>query len=83
MPLPKDQAWFPMKTFGWGWGWPCRWQGWVAFIAAVVLMAGAIYLLGIGRRTEALVASVAITTALIVICWTKGERPRWRWNGRE
>ena len=83
MPLPKDQAWFPMKTFGWGWGWPCRWQGWVAFIATVGLMAGAAYLFALGHRTEAFIASVAITTALIVICWVKGERPRWRWGGRE
>lgn len=83
MPLPKDQAWFPVKTYGWGWGLPCRWQGWVVFIVILGLMTGASYRFGLGHRTEAFIASAAITIVLIVICWIKGERPRWRWGGRE
>lgn len=82
MPLPKDQVWFPMKTYGWGWGFPCRWQGWVVLAGFVGAMIAGSPL--VGKAPFAYVGyGFSLLGVLIVICWIKGERPRWRWGGRE
>ncbi|HVU25675.1 MAG TPA: hypothetical protein VHE13_16210 [Opitutus sp.] len=80
MPLPKDQAWFPAKRYGWGWGLPQRRPGWVVlaiFLAALIAGAplarhGAVGYVGY---------VVALAALLVLVCWWKGERPRWRWGG--
>ncbi|HEY0969125.1 MAG TPA: hypothetical protein VGD88_17160 [Opitutaceae bacterium] len=80
MPLPKEHAWFPRKSYGWGWGIPSRWQGWVvlgAYLAA--LMAINVDLL----RSDVLwrVGSIiGLSILLIAICYWKGEAPRWSWG---
>ena len=83
MPLPKDQAWFRMKRYGYGWGLPTRWQGWLvlAIYVCALLIAG----LWFDRsRPLAFNASVIILTVLLIaICAWKGERPRWRWGGSD
>ena len=72
--------WFPAKRDGWGWGFPISWQGWVVYLTFVALViAGSIWY----TRTLNLlffVYLVAISAALIAICWWKGESPRWRWG---
>lgn len=82
MPLPKDQAWFPVKTYGWGWGLPCRWQGWTVlavFLAA--LFAGAPL---VKQSPVTYVAYVAILAALLAaICYWKGEKPGWHCRRRD
>lgn len=81
MPLPRDRAWFAAKSHGWGWGLPLRWQGWAVmggFVAA--LIAGA----PLARHEPEMFAgySAILALVLIVVCYWKGERPKWRW-GRE
>jgi hypothetical protein len=79
MPLPRDKAWFAAKTYGWGWGLPLRWQGWVLMIGfIVVLIAGA----PLAKKAIVLFVgyNVAVVTVLFVICYWKGEAPRWHWG---
>lgn len=79
MPLPKEKAWFSSKRYGYGWGLPSRWQGWVVFIAYIgafiigmrLIPKGAGYFFGY---------AFGITTAMLAICWWKGEPARWRWS---
>lgn len=82
MPLPKDKAWFPAKTHGWGWGLPSRWQGWgvmFGFLGALLLGA----FLVAPRNTLAYVGYVFLLCALLTgICYAKGEAPSWRWGRR-
>ena len=82
MPLPPDQAWFPLKTFGWGWGWPRRWEGWVVFVVYLAgLLAGTLL---ISRSlTYFLIYNAALSTGLISICWWKGETPQRRWGPQD
>ncbi|RXK56674.1 hypothetical protein ESB00_12630 [Oleiharenicola lentus] len=83
MSLPKDQAWFPAKTYGWGWGVPTRWQGWVVtfgFLGAMTL--GGIFIAP--RSVPAYIGYVLVLAAILTgICYAKGETPRWRWGEDE
>lgn len=74
--------WFPAKRYGWGWGVPATWQGWVVFIAYLVLLAGgSLILKGNPASTALYVGYVLVISALLTaICWWKGEPPRWRWG---
>lgn len=82
MPLPKDQAWFPAKSYGWGWGIPSRWQGWVVFGGFLAAMFAGTPLVRI--HPLAFVAySLVLGGILTAICYWKGEKPGWRWGGKE
>jgi hypothetical protein len=76
--------WFPAKRYGWGWGPPIRWQGWVA----TVIWAGALFEgLFLLRHSRYQVASrlgfvVIMSIVLMLICYWKGEPPKWRWGDR-
>jgi len=77
----RPRYWFPAKTYGWGWGPPCTWQGWVVTIAYVALLTAASFRFPPGVHTAGFAASVlGLTTAVVAICWWKGEPPRWRWG---
>ena len=81
MALPKDQAWFPQRRYGYGWGLPTRWQGWVVLLVyfSIVLFAGPRFARPHPLYFDASVVVVA-SGLLIAICAWKGERPRWRWG---
>ena len=81
MPLPKNEAWFPAKTYGWGWGVPKRWQGWVvggAFVVGLVFPG-----IAIASRNILFYFGYVILLSVILslVCYWKGESPRWRWGG--
>jgi hypothetical protein len=82
MPLPKEDAWFPAKNYGWGWGPPRRWQGWaVMFAFFALLIAGA----PVARRDTSayVIYSFALGGLLVAIAYWKGEKPGWSWGNRE
>ena len=74
--------WFPAKRLGWGWGAPRVWQGWaVLAVFFVLVVSGAVVLLP-GRSPLAFLAwSILLCALLVVVCWVKGEPPRWRGGG--
>ena len=73
--------WFRAKRYGWGWGWPSSWQGWVVLAAFIALLGTGAILLPPAGNLGAFLGYVALLSALlIVICWLKGEPPRWRWG---
>lgn len=81
-PKPPRKIWFPAKTYGWGWGPPVCWQGWAVtagYVAALALGAGVIF-----RDPKAapqfVVYALALSAALVAVCWWKGEEPKWRWG---
>jgi hypothetical protein len=80
MNAPTKKIWFPAKRYGWGWGLPCAWQGWVV----LSLWAAALFGVGISvaPRHPILFPFIAIFMSLIlvIICFLKGEKPRWRWG---
>ncbi|HEY2433259.1 MAG TPA: hypothetical protein VGI12_11350 [Vicinamibacterales bacterium] len=76
--------WFSAKRSGWGWGPPSAWQGWVVLILYLALVFGGIPYVHATRGSVVYVAYVfVLTAALVAVCWLTGERPRWRWGGRD
>lgn len=84
---PDGKIWFPAKRHGWGWGFPCSWEGWVVMAGYVFFVFGGIVLLdhrASSTRSLLLIAYIILLTiALLVICYVKGETPRWRWGDKD
>jgi hypothetical protein len=82
MKSPRPKYWFPAKRYGWGWGLPTCWEGWLVFGVYVALFVlGIIILRGEARPAKYLIFVSVLTLGLLLICWKKGEPPRWRWGG--
>ncbi len=76
--------WFPAKRYGWGWGPPITWQGWVVTIVwFAAVLAGVFRLHRNPHRPEVTIGFVVIMSVVLgLICYWKGEPPKWRWGGR-
>ena len=73
--------WFPAKRYGWGWGPPSSWQGWAVLAAYFGLVVVDVLLFRPDRELHLFIAVAAfLTVLLVVVCWLKGEPPRWRWG---
>lgn len=73
--------WFPVKRYGWGWGLPSCWQGWVVLaLYLIAMLTGALFFPPHQRLVEYLLYGHAVTLLLVLVCWLKGEPPRWRWG---
>lgn len=81
MSTDSNEYWFPAKRYGWGWGFPSRWQGWVVLAIYAVLLAAGIVGLQPGRTQLGFSLYVlGVSVLLVLVCWWKGEPPRWRWG---
>ncbi|WP_042263873.1 hypothetical protein [Paraburkholderia heleia] len=77
----NGKYWFRAKRHGWGWGLPLAWQGWVVLAVYVLSIFPVAVFFGPHRHPFAFAALVILATlALSVVCWLKGEPPRWRWG---
>lgn len=73
--------WFPAKRYGWGWGLPVTWQGWVVLAIFSALVVAGVFLFPPHESPVAfIIYVVALSVLLTIVCWTKGEPPRWRWG---
>jgi hypothetical protein len=78
----KPKYWFPAKRYGWGWGPPRSWQGWAVLAVFFGLVIAGIFLFQTRVDPVPYIAYAAVLCVLLVIvCWLKGEPPRWR-SGR-
>nr|WP_237170312.1 hypothetical protein [Pandoraea thiooxydans] len=75
----SKKYWFPAKRYGWGWGMPSAWQGWVVLVAYLTVVVFIFRVLRQPLYASACYIGLA-TGALLVVCWCKGEPPRWRWG---
>lgn len=80
----KKEIWFRAKTYGWGW-YPCTWQGWIVLLIFLLVHLLITFKLGGGVSNQSnlilkftlMIIWIAI---LLVVCYKKGEKPRWRWG---
>lgn len=84
---PKNH-WFKAKIYGWGWV-PVKWQGWATILVYVILeifiITFSTFILDQNpTNNEAflvfILPVVLLTLALILVCYKKGEKPRWQWG---
>ncbi|MFA7708034.1 MAG: hypothetical protein WCX73_03725 [Candidatus Pacearchaeota archaeon] len=76
----KNNLWFKAKYYGWGW-YPCTWQGVLATLIAIFIFIFA--WINIMQAEQIWINSLIIILdfiALLIICYKKGEKPRWRWG---
>jgi len=75
--------WFPAKRYGWGWGIPVTWQGWLVLALYAILLVAGVLLFPPHIETARFVVYVVVCSTLFtIVCWWKGEPPRWRWGGK-
>ncbi len=83
------KLWFKRKTYGWGWT-PSSWQGWLVItIYVATLLSSTRYLVLLARSNDddmpppfKFIPFIVLTTILILICYKKGEKPKWQWGKR-
>jgi hypothetical protein len=80
MSLPKDQAWFAAKRYGYGWGLPARWQGWLVLCIYLLSLLFASLQFARARPLQFAASVIILSVLLVAICAWKGESPRWRWG---
>jgi hypothetical protein len=79
MQANEKELWFPAKKYGWGWGLPNCWQGWVMFATYLVSLCAGAFLLS--KQPGLFSANAAVLSmVLMIVCYFKGEKPRWRWG---
>ncbi|MCC7436815.1 hypothetical protein IT402_03015 [Candidatus Nomurabacteria bacterium] len=82
--MKEKKLWFKAKLYGWGW-YPSSWEGWVITILYMfAIIKGTWSLQDTGSISDDLIllASKVLppTIFLLIICYAKGEKPRWRWG---
>jgi len=80
MPLPKDEAWFPAKTYGWGWGLPSRKEGWLVMGLWLLALVFPGVPIAVWNIAVYVVYVVLASAALTIFLYWKGEEPKWRWG---
>ncbi len=80
----KQHYWFKRRRYGYGWT-PVTWQGWtvmVLFLAVVIVNAIIITINPYSNELLWLYLNVLIVAvvSLLIIAYTKGPTPRWRWG---
>ena len=78
--MNEKKIWFPAKKYGWGWGPPTCWQGWVVMAVWFVALAAGVPLALHNHHFLFIAYTLFLSAILILICWIKGEKPRWRWG---
>lgn len=79
-----EGLWFKRKVYGWGWV-PARWQGWVVigvYVGILILLSSTLDENSSDREATImfLLPLIILTGVLIIICYKKGEKPRWMWG---
>jgi hypothetical protein len=81
-----QKLWFKRRLYGWGWR-PATWEGWVVvaiYLAAIIACS----LTVVKHSTKHdvsftfLLPILILTALMFVICYKRGEKPRWQWGKR-
>lgn len=82
------KLWFKAKRYGWGWT-PASAEGWLVLAVYFVILIKIFWKVDATSHSasDTLIAfdlPFVITTAvLVLVCYLTGEKPRWRWGGKD
>lgn len=80
MSLPREQAWFAAKRYGYGWDLPLRWQGWLVMTGYIVGLLAAGFTLAPTHLGAFVAGTSLLSVVLVALCYWKGEPAKWRWG---
>ena len=78
-----QKIWFKRKLYGWGW-YPSTWQGFLITLISILVFL--FFWINIMQGKNILINLIIIMadfTVLLLICYKKGEKPKWQWGRRE
>lgn len=81
----EKKLWFRRKRYGWGW-YPVSWEGWtVLAVYVLALLSNFITIDGVQDASSDTLINFAprfiiLSIILIIICYKKGEKPKWTWG---
>lgn len=83
----SQKLWFKAKKYGWGW-YPASWEGWLITILYILFILYRANKVSAMFDTESsfifryTFEIIFMTIPLILICYLKGEKPKWRWGDK-
>jgi len=84
----EKRLWFRNKRYGYGWT-PATWEGWMTILLYVMLLVPLVRNIILLADTHPQFDDVVLlafgkifllTGMLLLICYLKGEKPKWQWN---
>lgn len=80
--LKEKKLWFRAKYYGWGW-YPSSFEGWFALALYVAVIFKSVLLITATHNGWFFLPILIATVLFIWLCYKKGEKPGWRWGGKE
>lgn len=86
--MSKNKLWFKAKRYGWGW-YPASWEGWLVTILYILFILYRSNKVSAMFDTESSFVFrytfeiIFMTIPLILICYLKGEKPKWHWGEKK
>jgi hypothetical protein len=84
----QTKLWFKRKKYGWGWT-PSTWQGWLVIAIYLALVFGIVCSAEVAGVSDYdmlmnfVPRLIILTSALILVSYVKGERPKWMWGDED
>lgn len=78
----SKKIWFKNKKYGYGWT-PYSKEGWLVTIACIIGLLLNIFLLAENYPIISFITSILIVSILIIVCYIKGEKLKWQWDGKQ
>jgi hypothetical protein len=75
-----QKYWFPAKRYGFGWGAPITWQGWAVLVSWLIVFFSGVRFFAVRHSRLHIAFAAGMVILLLIICYRKGEPPRWRWG---
>lgn len=76
-----NKLWFRRKLYGWGW-FPITWEGWLVLLVWVAIFIDIVQKDIQQYTIERFVFIILMVALLLLICFLKGEKPKWQWGRR-
>jgi hypothetical protein len=84
--MEHSPYWFKRRRYGWGYM-PVTWQGWAVVVGYIVIVVALVPAFldapdAVAAKETGFFAMflAAATAGLLMISFSKGPRPRWRWG---
>jgi uncharacterized membrane protein YhaH (DUF805 family) len=76
------KLWFKRKSYGWGWT-PSSWEGWLSLFVWLLFFVYIVKEISPENIFVPMACIAILTSALITLCYAKGEKPKWQWGKNE